>query len=443
MNFVKNLFKKKPIFESVGKAEYTGWDLNDKDIKDSCEWISGFIKRELDDAYLEQTEKSLMLKGISDGLYFTYVYSCIAAFQDLMNSRPLSQKVDKSIQLWVIAILKYIKNEGGGYPKIGGSGIDIWTRRANAHSKIGEYSQAITILSKGLDIYIHHDKWELGKLSTMDVKFNSDPSKPEVMMANLCKYLFEDGQYENSIKMGKKVLESIGIRGHEDYQVKNFPKGIKYFVDESEKVLKKYELKFDKSNETEVDNVKLKDDKIFELIDGSLLNDNKQDISEIMIISNIEKLFYDNKNRQIQFHLWKTKDNYLNKIFIYTEEDLSKDIIDVAINFKTKLNNIICKEKSDVGISNRPFIAQLVQYIEPFYVFLLVDENKEYDGQIFLLKDIIFYDMIAGFMKQWPKHSEFFLLNPLLEKKDFEKISYTKDIRYQYSPTSNVGVNII
>ena len=32
MNFIKKMFSEKPVWESVAKKEYTGWDLSEKDV---------------------------------------------------------------------------------------------------------------------------------------------------------------------------------------------------------------------------------------------------------------------------------------------------------------------------------------------------------------------------------------------------------------------------
>jgi len=228
----------KPIQQSVAEKEYDGWDLNSKDIKNSCEWISGFIRREVGDNSLEIAENNALSRQDA-GEYFSHIYSCIAYFQDTIEERKdnIDNELYRCVQLWVIGILNFIKNENGDYPKLNGSGFDVWMRAASAFSRMGNHLDAIDRLKEGLDIYIEADKWEMGILSEMDKLFNSDPAKPEIMMAHLCKYYYLADEYQKCVEIGSIMLESIGIRGHNDYSVKNFPNGVRYYVENSKKEL--------------------------------------------------------------------------------------------------------------------------------------------------------------------------------------------------------------
>ena len=71
----------------------------------------------------------------------------------------------------------------------------------------------------------------------MDKLFESDPSKPEILMAHLCKYYYLAEEYQKCIDIGSLMLESVGRRGHVDYVVESFPEGIKHYIEKSKNEL--------------------------------------------------------------------------------------------------------------------------------------------------------------------------------------------------------------
>ena len=128
-------------------------------------------------------------------------------------------------------MLVFIKNNNGQFPGVGR--VDVWMRAGNAYMNLLEYKKTEKVLLEGLDVYVKEENWKPGKLSEMDIAFEADVSKQEILMAYLCKCYFLAKEYNDCIKIGKKLLNSIKIRGKEDYIVENFPNGIKFYINKA------------------------------------------------------------------------------------------------------------------------------------------------------------------------------------------------------------------
>ena len=223
----------KKIYASVSDCEYDGWALTENEIKDMCEWISGFITRQTGDDGVERNEQYALYRTNGDGEYFSHIYLCIARFQDIMEPRKnrLKKGLYDTIQRLVIGMLVFIKNNNGQFPGVGR--VDVWMRAGNAYMNLLEYKKTEKVLLEGLDVYVKEENWKPGKLSEMDIAFEADVSKQEILMAYLCKCYFLAKEYNDCIKIGKKLLNSIKIRGKEDYIVENFPNGIKFYINKA------------------------------------------------------------------------------------------------------------------------------------------------------------------------------------------------------------------
>lgn len=222
----------KSIVEEIANGEYNGGSLTKQDVLDTCYWITGFIGRSTGDYSLEKNDHLLNTSG---GDYFCHLYACLAGFLDIVQNNEISLDTKRSINLFGISLLEYIKDNDGHLPYKGN--VDVWTRRGKCYVNLEEYDKAIDVYREGLEVYKISIYWEPGKLSEMDKQFNCDPSKVEIIMARLCECYYLKGDYDNCVKSANNLLHSIGIRGHQDYKVPSFPKGVRYFLEKAKEKL--------------------------------------------------------------------------------------------------------------------------------------------------------------------------------------------------------------
>jgi tetratricopeptide (TPR) repeat protein len=218
------------ILEKVFSGLYDGSDLTPEEVEYTCNWIvhtifdKGLGNQEFVMAWRMEDKR---VENFKTSMYLSLVYACCAALQDNLKS-DIDNNLYRSYLKLSISLLEFIARHQSF--SIHDGSVVVWLRKGSALQMMKDYAQAIKIYDAGIDIIRKQLSWKPGTLAPMESILGTKFSNVEILLSEKGNCYLKLNDQNSAFKCYEEVLNSIRVRGHEDFINTTFPTGLKSFI---------------------------------------------------------------------------------------------------------------------------------------------------------------------------------------------------------------------
>jgi len=217
--------------EYVLSGYYNGEQLSSQDINVMTEYIAQEVVLNIRNEWEFYSEWKSVSKSLDDGMYLSMLYYLVSTLLDFFNFESANDDQKRSVRLFSKKLLQLIALHEKASPLDGG--VEYWTRLGDVERDLGNKESAIEVYNEGINALKRASNWQPGQLIGREEMFGAVYSMIEALYAKRGRCEYELGRFAQAVQTLELVLNSIGMRGHNDMINQPFPQGLRPILAEA------------------------------------------------------------------------------------------------------------------------------------------------------------------------------------------------------------------